>query len=299
MDRDPRWAVEELDLEAYLDRVNIPASAVQQPDADTLARLHRHHIDTFPFENVDYVLGTAVNVSMRGLNTKLVHKRRGGHCVELNLLFAAALQRLGYRVERQAARVSTLGRESARSHAILHVTAGGTTWLADTAFSLGLLAPLPLKLGAQAEQGGKTYEVTQENDGEWILRVVSPESRELYRFRDEQLNWYDFDMISTWGKHNPGSPIGRGLFVARRTESTHFALRGTTLTATDHAGNRSVQEIEASQVPKLLCGEFGIQLTDSETSALVQKVLESDSAVRTKHNDSAGQETPREAVDVR
>lgn len=284
-----QWAAEELDLEAYLNRIDLSASVVRRPDAEALAHLHRRHVDTFPFENVDHVLGASVDVSMHGLNTKLVGRRRGGHCVELNLLFAAALQRLGFTVTRRAARVSVPGRESARSHAILNVIAGGTTWLADTAFSPGLLAPAPMSPGAQVKQGGKNYEVTQEAHGEWALRIGAPERRELYRFKEEQLNWFDFDMISTWGKHNPASPISGGLFVARRTENTHLVLRGTTFTMTDRSGDRSVKEIDALQVPKLLRTEFGIQLTDVETATLSERVLKAAPTPNSSHDGSAGQ----------
>lgn len=299
VESETQWAAEDLDLEAYLDRIGLPESVAQRPDVDALAHLHRRHIDTFPFENVDHVLGNPVDVSMCGLNEKLVCRRRGGHCVELNLLFAAALQRLGYAVTRRAARVSVPGRPSARSHTILYVSAGDETWLADTAFSPGLLAPVPLRPGAQVEQGGKTYEVTQDAHGEWALRVVSPEVRELYRFTDEYLNWFDFDMIATWGAHNPASPISGDLFVARRTENAHLVLRGTTFTTTDRAGNRNVQGIDALQLPKLLGAEFGVHLSGAETATLIERELARGAAPTDLHGDSEVQKSAKEETSVR
>jgi N-hydroxyarylamine O-acetyltransferase len=50
------------------------------------------------------MLGRGISVELEHVQAKLVHRRRGGYCYEHGLLFAAALERLGYRVDRLLAR---------------------------------------------------------------------------------------------------------------------------------------------------------------------------------------------------
>ena len=59
----------------------------------------------FPFENLDILLGRAIRLDLESLQRKLVAERRGGYCFEQNLLFAAALEALGFDVTLLSARV--------------------------------------------------------------------------------------------------------------------------------------------------------------------------------------------------
>ncbi|MBN6055703.1 arylamine N-acetyltransferase, partial [Nonomuraea sp. RK-328] len=101
------WDIEKLDLDAYLTRIG--RGAPRTPSAETLRSLHRAHVTSIPFENLDVVLGRGARIDLESLQHKLVGRRRGGYCHEHNLLFAAALERLGFRVTRHLARIR-LGR---------------------------------------------------------------------------------------------------------------------------------------------------------------------------------------------
>ena len=97
------WDIDRLDLEAYLRRVGFAGDTA--PTVQTLAALHRAHVAAVPFENVDIVLGRGVSVELDSVQAKLVDRGRGGYCYEHGLLFGAALERLGYTVDRLLARV--------------------------------------------------------------------------------------------------------------------------------------------------------------------------------------------------
>src|SRR5258706_15925794 len=76
------------------------------PTAETLAALHRAHLYSVPFENLDIGLGRPLSLALPALFDKIVTRRRGGFCYELNGLFAWLLTRLGYRVTYLSARVA-------------------------------------------------------------------------------------------------------------------------------------------------------------------------------------------------
>ncbi|MGZ5214282.1 MAG: arylamine N-acetyltransferase family protein, partial [Actinomycetota bacterium] len=92
-----------LDLEAYLARIGHTGDL--GPTIDTLTALHREHVLSIPFENLDILLGRPIRLDLESLQAKLVQRRRGGYCFEQNSLFAAVLEHLGFDIVRLAARV--------------------------------------------------------------------------------------------------------------------------------------------------------------------------------------------------
>ena len=134
------WSIERLDLDAYLKRVSYDGSL--DPTVETLQALHRAHLAAIPFENLDILLGRGISLELDAIQQKLVHNRRGGYCFEHNLLFSAALERIGFPVTRLAARVQP-ERPGPRTHVCLLVEAGGERWLADTGFGTTLLEAMP------------------------------------------------------------------------------------------------------------------------------------------------------------
>src|ERR1700679_4247480 len=126
------------ELRAYLERIGLAGVAATHggpPVADvaTLRALHRAHVISIPFENLDPLRGVPASVDLGDLQRKLVDERRGGFCFEHNSLLAAALVVLGFDVEPMLGRVGF--RESsarARSHMLLRVRdAAGGVWHVD------------------------------------------------------------------------------------------------------------------------------------------------------------------------
>src|SRR3569833_2383178 len=88
-----------MNVDAYLERIG----AARSPG---LAALHRLHQTAVPFENLSIHLGEPVPLTPEDLYDKIVSRRRGGFCYELNGLFALLLENLGHEVTRLAARVA-------------------------------------------------------------------------------------------------------------------------------------------------------------------------------------------------
>src|SRR5271154_1096827 len=91
----------------YLARLGLkrPASA----DLEALRQLQRAHLLAVPFENLSIHLGEPIVLDQAALVAKVVQRRRGGFCYELNGAFAALLTALGYRVSMLSARVFGAG----------------------------------------------------------------------------------------------------------------------------------------------------------------------------------------------
>ena len=85
------------DREAYLERIGLQGEALP-PTAETLHRLICAQLSHVPFENLDvWAKQLCPDLGVAALFDKIVTRRRGGYCFELNGLFEKLLTALGYR----------------------------------------------------------------------------------------------------------------------------------------------------------------------------------------------------------
>src|SRR5260370_16856025 len=86
--------------------------AVARPDAvdaTALRALHRAHLMAVPFENLSIHLGEPISLDEDDLIGKIVDRRRGGFCYELNAAFALLLKPLFVQFARYPAPVYSHG----------------------------------------------------------------------------------------------------------------------------------------------------------------------------------------------
>ncbi|MFC4062519.1 arylamine N-acetyltransferase [Planomonospora corallina] len=257
------WGAGLLDLDAYLRRIGRPVPAA--PTVESLRELHRAHVTAIPFENLDVLLDRGVRLDIGSIQAKLVESRRGGYCYEHNLLFAAVLERLGYRVTRLLARVGPLGeRRRPRTHAMLLAEAGGTRHLVDVGFGgEGLLEPLPFADGAVSQVGPWSWRLGRAGD-EWVLSTLRPDGwAELYAFRLEVHHPVDFEVSNHYTSTAPASPFVRHVIVQRTTPGERHRLQGLELD-----GN----ELKPGELHAVLEEVFGIGLGPEEAETLVRHV---------------------------
>jgi N-hydroxyarylamine O-acetyltransferase len=252
------WEVERLDLGAYLARVGATETA-------TLAELHRAHVAAIPFENLDIRLGRGIAVDLDSVQAKLVGARRGGYCYEHGLLFAAALERLGHRVQRLLGRVGGYTEAPrGRTHMALLVGAGGDRWLADVGFGGGLLEPIPFVAGAEHRQGGWTFRLRPAGPG-WELQERRPDGwATLYGFADERQYPADVVVANHYTATAPRSPFVNRTVVTRKDEHALRELVDRRLTVTRPDFTSDVRDVELADV----LPELGLQLGPAELRGL-------------------------------
>ncbi|MGZ9215183.1 MAG: arylamine N-acetyltransferase family protein, partial [Candidatus Binatia bacterium] len=121
------------DLDAYCDRINYTGS--RDPTLATLNGLHFAHAHNVPFENLDIHLGQAISLQPADLFTKIVTRKRGGYCYEVNSFFSMILRAFGFQVDGLLARVRfSMPALRPRSHQLLLVTVDNQPWIADVGF---------------------------------------------------------------------------------------------------------------------------------------------------------------------
>src|SRR5215204_4597739 len=157
-----------MDVAAYLERIDYRGPLA--PTADSLRRLHVAHLLTVPFENLSIHASEPIVLDDESLCDKVVARRRGGFCYELNGLFAALLRALGFRVEMLSAGVARRegGFGPEFDHMALLVTLG-ERWLADVGFGDSFVEPLLVDERAEQTQGARAFRIEEEEGGRLVL----------------------------------------------------------------------------------------------------------------------------------
>jgi N-hydroxyarylamine O-acetyltransferase len=266
------WTIDRLDLGAYLRRIGYDGDLA--PNGATLAALHRAHVAAIPFENLDIVLGRGIAVDLPSIRAKLVDRGRGGYCFEHGQLFAAAVARLGFAVERLLARVGGDGDPPApRTHMTLRVSAGSERWLADVGFGSGLLEPLPFDATGPHAQGGWAFELVATGPAAWDLRERRGEEWLTgYRLDDQLQHHADVVVANHFTATHPSSPfVGQAVALRKDAESIH-RLVDRRLTVTGPDGSTEERELGHAELGDALHDVFGISLDADELARLVDRL---------------------------
>jgi N-hydroxyarylamine O-acetyltransferase len=259
------WASGLLDLPAYLRRIGYAGDLA--PTGRTLASLHRAHVAAIPFENADIMLGRGAAVDLPSIQDKLVHRGRGGYCFEHGLLLAAALEQLGYQVDRLLARVGS--DHDARSHLVLRVHAGQDCWLADTGFGTGLIEPLPFDGGAPAHQYGWTYRLHVVSEHRWQLQEWQDgQWATLYWFDDQPQYPADMLVANHFTSTYPESHFVRQLVVIRKDTTGLRRLTGRRLSVACAGHPGEERQLSDPEFAVALTETFGLQLSAAEAARL-------------------------------
>lgn len=129
-------------IDHCLKRIGATADA---PSPAALAVLHERHLCTVPFENLDIRRGIPLSLDEDRILDKIVRRRRGGLCFELNTAFAWLLRGLGYRVSLASGDLGLAndGFGPAGHHMLLLVDAGpdDQRYVVDVGYGPGFLRP--------------------------------------------------------------------------------------------------------------------------------------------------------------
>ena len=71
-----------MNAQAYLERIRY--NGPMEPTREALFALQRAHLYAVPYENLDILAGKPLSLSEDALFDKIVTRKRGGYCFELN-----------------------------------------------------------------------------------------------------------------------------------------------------------------------------------------------------------------------
>lgn len=237
------------------------------PTLATLRDLQLSHVCTFAFESLSTLLRLPVPIDLPSVEQKVLFDGRGGYCYELNQMFLALLQELGFEARGITGRVVMGGppdARTARTHRLSLVTLDGVRYITDVGFG-GMVPSSPLQLDTEAVQATahEPYRLTF-NAGEnsyTLWAEVAGEWRGLYVFDLQVQAAIDYEIGNWYVSTHPNSPFLGQLKVAllapgkRHTlNNAHYAIHSL-----DQPSEKRLLN-NAQELTVLLRDTFGIRV---------------------------------------
>lgn len=253
------------DRALYLQRLGFDAPPA--PTLDTLRQLQLRHTGAFPFENLTTLSGEPVLIDLPSIEQKVLHDGRGGYCYELNNLFLALLQSLGFDARAISGRVvmgQPEGAWTARTHRLSLVIIDDVRYITDVGFG-GMVPTAPLLLDSRAEQltPHEPYRIDLHVDGFTLRANVAGEWRAMYIFDLQRQEDIDFAVGNWYVSTHPESTFAKQLMVARTGEGWRRTLNNGSF-AIHRIGHdserREVRDVQ--ELIGLLDSEFGIRVPE-------------------------------------
>nr|CBL43387.1 TPA: arylamine N-acetyltransferase 2 [Branchiostoma floridae] len=161
-----------MDVRRYLSRIRYHGDTC--PNLDNLRAVHLAHILAVPFENLSIHCGEEIVLDVQLLYHKIVVKRRGGLCYELNGLFAWLLRQLGFdckTVSAQSYRPMTGEYGPEMGHILNVVRIDEEDWVADVGNQCLFRTPMRLAEDQEHTDVTGTYRIQREGD-RWFLQLL-------------------------------------------------------------------------------------------------------------------------------
>jgi len=248
-----------MNIPTYLDRINYrgPLNA----DAETLRQLHVAHLRSVPFENLSIHAHEPILLDDESLFEKIVTRRRGGFCYELNGLFSALLRALGFQVAMLSAEVANDdGTFSAPfDHMTLMVTLD-ERWLVDVGFGDSFIEPLRIDERGTQIQGDRAYRI---EPGENYL-VMQQKTSEVddwksgYRFNLTTYQYADYLERCLFHQTSPASHFTQNRICSMLTMNGRISVSDKRFIVTENGMRTDYPVGGDEEYRALLLEHFGI-----------------------------------------
>jgi N-hydroxyarylamine O-acetyltransferase len=254
-----------MNIDAYLKRIEYQGSL--EPTLETLRALHRQHLLTIPYENLDIHLGRRLELNEKRIFEKIVLEKRGGWCFEMNGLFAWVLRDLGFEVDLLSGAVGRerVGAEAEGNHLVLLVKLP-QPYIADVGFG-DLPEPLPLGEG-DYQQGFLTVRLTKEAE-RWTFHNHEYGGAKGFDFTLQSHQLADFTTQCHRLQTSPDSGFVQKTVCQRFLPDGFVTLRGAVLTTVKANGATKRVIDSEKEYKEILRDFFGLELEVSDLYAKV------------------------------
>lgn len=253
----------------YLQRLGYDAPPA--PTLQTLQALQLRHVCTFAFESLSTLMHVPVPIDLPSVEQKVLLEGRGGYCYELNQMFLALLQELGFDARGITGRVVMGGppeAHTARTHRLSLVTLEGVRYISDVGFG-GMVPSSPLQLDTDTVQATahEPYRLTFDGQGSYTLWAqVAGEWRGLYVFDLQVQAAIDYEIGNWYVSTHPDSPFVGQLKVARLALGKRHTLNNASYAVhyLDRPSEKRTLD-SADELLDLLTATFGVRVPVSAT----------------------------------
>jgi len=250
--------------ERYLERIEYRGNT--QPTIGLLRALQNNHLFRVPFENLDIHYKMPIELNLDDIFEKIVIRRRGGFCYELNGIFHQFLDSIGFDVKMISARVFNQGQQSFSpefDHMAIIAKIDSSDYLVDVGFGEFALSPLRVELNTvQIDERGSFriegnddsyYQVTKQVGENWV-----PE----YMFTLRKRDLSEFTEMCRYNQTSPLSHFTQNKFCSLATENGRITVTANKIKISEGDRVTELQVNNEEEFLNALDKYFHIRLTN-------------------------------------
>ena len=256
-------------LADYLARIEYEGPVA--PDLDCLKAIHRQHLLHIPYENLDVQHGRRLDLDIERIFEKIVRRRRGGWCYEMNGILDWALREIGFDVMRMIGGVGRReqGDDSLGNHLVLNIDLG-EPYIADVGLGNGLVEPVALRED-HFQQGHREFRLEPLGGDLWRFHnfagAFPPDFDFIFAPADESLLAKSCDALQS----DPESMFRQNLICERlRPDGVHLLLGRVLVFLTEQGSEKTILN-SAEELAESLLDVF--DLDDPDVSDLWPNVV--------------------------
>ena len=227
-----------------------------------LSELQPAHLLTVPFENLD--IHNKVKIDLDNLFDKIVTRRRGGFCYELNGLFYKLLKEIGFTVKMVSARVYTHKKDYSPEfdHMALIVTINDDNYLVDVGFGEFAFSPIKIEVNKETTDPRGVFKIELFDDNHKIVAKKNTEGTFVpeYLFSEKERQLEEFYDRCLWHQTNPESHFMQNSICSLPTKNGRITLAGNLLKITENGIVKEHHLHTEQEIRQELWNYFGIKL---------------------------------------
>jgi N-hydroxyarylamine O-acetyltransferase len=246
-------------LQDYLDRIHFVGDV--KSNIKSISKLMQCQLFSIPFEDLDIQAGKTISLAGNDIVDKLINRKRGGYCYELNGLFALVLQKMDISYRFVAARPLVNSGENPKTHMAIIVALEGEEYLVDLGFGgNGIREPLKLNDTTAVQQGTETFALAKAENGDYLLQtLLRDEWKNLYSFDLSHQDWIDFKPANHYNSTHPDSFFTQNLVVVLQNPLGKKILFRNTFKSIENGETKSYT-FEPEKLKNILATEFNLKM---------------------------------------
>ena len=254
-----------MEIEKYLERIGYKGSI--KPTIGLLNALQKKHLLNIPFENLDIHYKIPIDLNLANIFEKVVIKRRGGFCYELNGIFHELLNSIGFNVKMVSARVFNQEQQIFSpefDHLAIIAKIDSIDYLADVGFGEFAFGPLKIELNTIHNDERGSFRIERYDDLYYnVSKQVGENWVPEYMFTLKKRDLSEFKDMCHYHQTSPLSHFTQNKFCSLPTENGRITVTAKKIKITE---GDSVAELQLNSEEEFLVAlekYFHIRLNDS------------------------------------
>ena len=215
-----------MEIEKYLQRIG--CNGTIRPTIESLQVLQKRHLLSIPFENLDIHYKIPIQLNVESIFEKVVIKKRGGFCYELNGIFYELLRSIGFDVKMISARVFDQVQQIFSpefDHLAIIAKIDSVDYLADAGFGEFAFTPLKVEPGTiQNDERGNFRIERHDNSYYKVVKKAGEEWIPEYMFTLTKRDLSEFEDMCRYNQTSPLSHFTQNKFCSLATEKGRITV---------------------------------------------------------------------------